>query len=53
VLYLDAGQPGALVIARIPPGDDSARHTAYAVQWFAMAAVLAGIGVWNLRRARA
>ncbi|MGR8918612.1 MAG: SURF1 family protein [Gammaproteobacteria bacterium] len=51
LVYLDAGVPGALDVAWPPPGDGSARHQAYAVQWFAMAAVLGGIGLWNLQRA--
>jgi surfeit locus 1 family protein len=50
VVYLDAGEEGGLAIDWILPGDGSARHTAYAVQWFAMSAVLALIGFWNLRR---
>lgn len=50
VLYLDPDQAGALTVDWQPPGDGSSRHTAYAVQWFAMAAVLASIGLWNLRR---
>ncbi|MEQ8232129.1 MAG: SURF1 family protein [Gammaproteobacteria bacterium] len=52
VLYLDSDGPGALAVEWSLPGDGSARHVAYAVQWFAMAAVLAGIGAWNWRRAR-
>tara|TARA_Y100001934_G_scaffold243368_1_gene299948 strand:+ start:925 stop:1641 length:717 start_codon:yes stop_codon:yes gene_type:complete len=50
VLYLDAGMPGALAVERKLPGDGAAKHTAYAVQWFSMAAVLAAIGMWNLKR---
>jgi len=52
ILYLDADAPGALSVDWVLPGDGSARHVAYAVQWFAMAIVLAGIGVWNWRRTR-
>ena len=52
ILYLDADAPGALAVDWTLPGDGSARHVAYAVQWFAMAIVLAGIGVWNWRRTR-
>ena len=48
IIYLDAAAPGALTVAWQAPGDGSARNRSYAVQWFAMAAVLAGIGVWNL-----
>ncbi len=50
VVYLDAGALGALATDWPLPGDGSAKHTAYAVQWFAMATVLALIGGWNLRR---
>ncbi|MGE4615774.1 MAG: SURF1 family protein [Gammaproteobacteria bacterium] len=50
LIYLDAGAPGALTVEFSPPGDGSTKHTAYAVQWFAMAAILALIGLWNLRR---
>ncbi len=50
VVYLDGGQPAALVTEWPAPGDGSARHTAYAVQWFAMAVVLAAIGWWQVRR---
>lgn len=50
VLYLDAGQAGALEVAWSQPGDGSSKHMAYAVQWFAMALVLAAIGLYNARR---
>lgn len=50
VLYLDADAPGALDADFQTPGDGSARHRAYAVQWFAMAAVLALIGFAIVRR---
>lgn len=48
ILYLDPQALGALSIDWQLPGDGSARNRSYAVQWFAMAAVLAGIGLWNL-----
>ena len=48
VIYLDADALGALAVDWPVPGDASARNRAYAVQWFTMAAVLAGIGFWNL-----
>jgi surfeit locus 1 family protein len=48
VVYLDPQAPGALSVAWQMPGDGSARNRSYAVQWFAMAAVLAAIGFWNL-----
>ena len=50
VVYLDADREGALSPQWKLPGDGSDRHTAYAVQWFAMAVVLAMIGLYNLRR---
>jgi len=48
LVYLDAGHPAALAVDWAPPGDGSAKHRAYAVQWFAMAGVLGAIGLWNL-----
>ena len=48
IVYLRPEAAGALTVAWQPPGDGSARNRSYAVQWFAMAAVLAGIGLWNL-----
>ena len=50
LIYVKAEAAGALTVDFSPPGDGSARHTAYAVQWFSMAAILAVIGLWNLRR---
>lgn len=52
VLYLDAQSAGALDVAWPVPGDGSSKHMAYAVQWFAMAAVLAAIGMHNASRRR-
>jgi surfeit locus 1 family protein len=52
VVYLDADAPGALAVEWPVPGDGSARHRAYAVQWFSMAAVLAIIGFAILYRQR-
>ncbi len=48
VVYLDANALGALTVNWQLPGDGSARNRSYAVQWFAMAAALAGLGLWNL-----
>lgn len=48
IVYLDGNALGALTVNWQLPGDGSARNRSYAVQWFAMAAVLAGIGLWNL-----
>lgn len=52
IVYLADGAPGALDAEWPLPGDGSARHTAYAVQWFMMAVVLAAIGLWNWQRSR-
>lgn len=52
VLYLAPDAPGALAVDWPAPGDGSAKHTAYAVQWFAMATVFGGIGLWQWRRSR-
>ena len=43
VLYLDNRSQAGFRREWIPPGDGSMKHRAYAVQWFAMAAVLAAI----------
>ena len=48
VVYLDANELGALTVNWQLPGDGSARNRSYAVQWFAMATMLAGLGLWNL-----
>ena len=50
LIYLDAGSDGALTVDWPVPGDGSARHSAYAVQWFAMAAVVVIFGLWFLLR---
>ncbi|MGE0485076.1 MAG: SURF1 family protein [Gammaproteobacteria bacterium] len=52
MIYLDGSAPGALAVDWPVPGDGSARHQAYALQWFSMAAVLATIGVAILYRRR-
>jgi len=39
VIYLAEDSPAGYVRAWPPPGDDSERHRAYAVQWFAMAGI--------------
>lgn len=48
IIYLDAEALGALTVDWQLPGDGSARNRSYAVQWFAMAIVLAALGIWNL-----
>ena len=35
-----------------PPGDGSAKHRAYAIQWFSMAAILVGIAAWQFLKWR-
>ena len=50
LIYLDAGSDGALTVDWKSPGDGSARHSAYAVQWFAMAGVVVIFGLWFLSR---
>ena len=52
LVLLDAGEPDGLVRHWSAPGFPPMRHTAYAVQWFALALTLAVIYVvTNLRRA--
>jgi len=49
VLQLQAADPeddGALLRHWAEPGFGQERHTAYAVQWFAMAAVVMGLTIW-------
>ena len=54
LIYLDEESPGALVVDWTPPGDGSNRHSAYAVQWFAMSGVVVIFGLWflSVRRER-
>ena len=53
-LRLEAGQPGALLPAPSSFASGAARHRGYAVQWFALAAVLMmGFIVFGLRRSAA
>ena len=40
IVYLDEAAPHGYDRRRPPPGDGSARHQAYATQWFTMAAIL-------------
>ncbi len=52
VVLLDGAEPEGYLRRWKPPGLPPMRHLAYAVQWFALAATLAGIYVaTNLRRA--
>lgn len=50
VLLLDPQQPHGLVRHWVPEEMGPGQHAAYAFQWFAMAAVLAGLLIWNYRR---
>ena len=50
VLLLDADQADGFERGWQPGGMPPARHTAYAVQWFAMALVLGGLMVWHARK---
>jgi surfeit locus 1 family protein len=50
LVYLDAGEPAGYDRAWALPAPDDGKHTAYAVQWFAMAAVVAVIFLMYLRR---
>lgn len=54
LIYLDEESSSALMTDWAPPGDGSDRHTAYAVQWFAMSAVVVIFGLWflSVRRER-
>lgn len=48
---LEAGQPGVLSAAPVDVDFHPERHSGYAIQWFALAVVLAvGYGVFGLRR---
>lgn len=50
VLLLDPDEPAGFGRDWQPQGVSAARHTAYAVQWFAMALVLTGLLVWHGRK---
>ena len=50
VLLLDPDAPYGLVRHWVPEEMGPGRHYAYAFQWFAMGAVLAGLLVWNYRK---
>ena len=50
VLLLDAAEPNGFERDWQPGGMTPARHTGYAVQWFLMALVLAGLMVWHARK---
>ena len=50
IVYLKAGESGALDIFRYTPGNGAERHEAYALQWFAMAVILFLIGALHFRK---
>lgn len=50
VLLLDPGQEHGFFRHWAPEEMGAARHFAYALQWFAMGMVLAGLLVWNYRK---
>lgn len=52
VLLMDPDDDAGFIREWAPPGFGPGRHFGYALQWFAMAAVLAGLLVWNYRKKR-
>ena len=50
VLLLDGDEPQGFVRNWQPDGIGPGRHTAYAVQWLLMAAVLTGLLIWHGRK---
>jgi surfeit locus 1 family protein len=50
VVLLDADEDGGFSRSWRPDGIGPGRHLAYAVQWFAMAAVLTGLLIWHARK---
>ena len=52
VLLMDPQDPFGFLRQWVPEEMGPGRHFAYALQWFAMAAVLAALLVWNFRRRR-
>jgi len=53
VLLMDPDAAGGFVRHWVPEEMGPGRHFAYALQWFAMAAVLAALLVWNFRKRKA
>lgn len=53
VLLMDPQETNGFVRHWVPEEMGAARHFAYALQWLAMAAVLAVLLVWNFRRQKA
>lgn len=52
VLLMDPGVEDGFLRQWLPAGMGPARHFGYAFQWFAMAAMLSGLLIWNHRRRR-
>ena len=52
VLLLDADEPHGFERAWAPAGIGPGKHFGYALQWFAMGAVLSGLLAWNYRKKR-
>lgn len=52
VLLLDADEPHGFERAWAPSGIGPGKHFGYALQWFAMGAVLSGLLAWNYRKKR-
>jgi cytochrome oxidase assembly protein ShyY1 len=52
VLMIDQEEPHALLTHWAPTGFGPSRNFGYALQWFAMAAVLSGLLIWNHRKKR-
>ena len=52
VLLLDADEPYGFERVWAPAGFGPGKHFGYALQWFAMGAVLSGLLAWNYRKKR-
>jgi surfeit locus 1 family protein len=52
VLLLDHGEDHGFLRQWVPSEFGPGKHFGYAVQWFAMGAVLAGLLIWNYRKKR-
>lgn len=52
VLLMAPQDPGGFFRHWVPEEMGPGKHFAYALQWFAMAAILAGMLIWNYRRRR-
>jgi surfeit locus 1 family protein len=52
VLLMDAEEPHGFLREWVPTGFGPGKHFGYALQWFAMAVVLAALLTWNYRKKR-